>query len=105
MIGQQYCPPPHVLAELIDGKLPEPELSEFSRHLEGCAACQAVARTLSPSDTLIESLRGESTVSERIARLAPHALIERLKQIPRGDSPVAAELDLSFLAPAQQADE
>src|SRR5678810_742715 len=99
---EKHCPPANVLAELVDGKIVEPELSRFSLHLEECPACQAMARTLSPSDTLIESLRGEAPLADKIARLAPQALIERLKQIPRTDSHVWPEQGFSFLAAAQE---
>src|SRR4051812_15916159 len=113
------CPPPGVLAQLMQGKLIDPELSALSGHLEECAACQKQAGTLSPPDPLIETLRRDAPVEDRIARDAPRPLIERLKQIPRRHSSMGPDtFELShdtsvapddhafdFLAPAQEADE
>lgn len=117
------CPPLNVLAELIEGQLVEPQLSELSAHLEECPACQAHVKTVPPSDLLIESLRGEAPAEDQIARDAPRPLIEKLKQISRrpasaaagvhDDTPGAGDETLisasgqrfDFLAPAEQADE
>jgi eukaryotic-like serine/threonine-protein kinase len=96
------CPLPSVLVDLIDGQLVEPELSDLSRHLEDCPACQERARTLSPSDTLVELLRGEAPAEDEIARAVPRPLIERLKQIPNRASRAgsdAAGPEFPFLVP------
>src|SRR5262249_27258485 len=85
------CPPARALVELIDGQLVEPDLSELSRHLEGCPACQETARTLSSSDALVESLRGEAHAEDQIARAVPRPLVERMKQIPRHAPRVEAD--------------
>ncbi len=85
MINKLECPSPGVLAELIQGRKVEPELSELSQHLEQCSACQEKARALSPDDALVQSLRGEAPAEDKIARGAPRPLIEKLKQIPRRD--------------------
>jgi eukaryotic-like serine/threonine-protein kinase len=111
--GNPGCPPARTLVELIDGQLVEPDLSELSRHLEVCPACQERARTLPSSDALVESLRGEAPAEDRIARAVPRPLIERLKQIPRREPRAASDAgglsrdaaarpagpELDFLAP------
>ena len=71
MNKKHQCPPARVLGELIEGKMVDPELSEFSQHLEACSDCQQKVQTLFPSDTLIHSLRGDAPVAERIARDVP----------------------------------
>ena len=113
------CPSTSELAELLQGKMVDPDLSNFSLHLEECSACQEKARTLAPNDTLVESLRGEPLEADEIARDVPRLVIERLKQIPRGDSSFGGEVleqalelgihsdkqGFEFLAPARAADE
>jgi serine/threonine protein kinase/Leucine-rich repeat (LRR) protein len=113
------CPPASELVELLQGKMVEPDLSRFSLHLEECSACQEKASTLSPYDTLIESLRGEAPVEDKIAVDVPRPLVEILKQIPRRDSGIGPDIlgivyntvgspieqGLDFLSPAQEADE
>jgi serine/threonine protein kinase len=111
------CPPASELAELLQGKIVEPDLSKYSSHLEDCSACQETARTLTPYDTLVESLRGEATAADQIARDVPRLLIERLKQIPSSDSRIGLDVfgqehaaeppsnKQGFLAPALEDDE
>ena len=53
------CPSADVLQDLIQGKVPEPDLSELSSHVEACTDCQEIARTLPPHDTLVEESRGD----------------------------------------------
>src|SRR5687767_959460 len=113
------CPPASLLVELIQGKLVEPDLSEYSLHLEECSDCQEKAKTVSPDDALVETLRGDAPLADKIARDVPRPLVESLKQIPRRESSIGFnsvghshemdlspnELELDFLAPAQQPDE
>lgn len=117
------CPSANVLAELIQGQLVEPQLSELTGHLEECPACQARVSKVPPSNALIESLRGNAPVEDQIARAAPRPLIEKIKLIPRrhsssahgalADTPAALHDTLfaskqqrfDFLSPPQQADE
>lgn len=113
------CPSAEILGELLDGRLREPALSEYAAHIEDCAHCQRHARTLGPSDTLVESLRGNSSPPEELAASIPELLLQALKQIPQlssesrlgqaiglraGDSP-PTESDLEFLEPPQADDE
>ena len=51
------CPPTDILVELLQGKIGEPDLSNLSDHVEDCSSCQEKARTMSPHDTLLDSLR------------------------------------------------
>jgi len=88
-------------------------------HLEHCSTCQTQASTLFSSDTLVESLRGEPSATERITANIPPQLIESLKLIPNTDSHdrlskdglardrglSVDDLGLSFLNPAVEADE
>lgn len=74
-----------MLGHLIEGKIVDPDLTELGQHLEGCSDCQAKARTLFPSDTLVESLRGDATATERISASVPQQLIDALKRIPAMD--------------------
>jgi serine/threonine protein kinase/formylglycine-generating enzyme required for sulfatase activity len=113
------CPPVRDLSALIDGKMVEPELSSHASHLETCELCQNTIRTLFPSDTLVESLRGNAPQADLIAQCVPRPLIEALKQIPAVDSIASLsadglnprsgmsldELGLSFLDPAVAANE
>ncbi len=109
MTDKQLCPPSNVLADFMQGKVVEPQLSEFAEHLENCAKCQASALTLHPSDTLVDSLRGEALTADEIARAVPRPLMERLKNIPqihaRSLAGAPADEDFTFLEPPQQADE
>src|ERR1043165_701658 len=116
------CPPESVLKELIDGKVDEPQLSELSHHVEDCGTCQARAKTLSPNDTLVQSLRTDPEPAKKIADSIPRPLIEKVKDIARleggkgdetlmvapDDEPGPAktqDAELDFLAPPQQSDE
>jgi len=108
-----HCPPAHALSELINGKLVDPELSDYSSHLEDCSHCQNKVKTLFPMDTLVNSLRGEASGAEKTASKIPDLLIDALKQIPRTDSDANLsrdglshsngmsldDLGLSFLSP------
>jgi serine/threonine protein kinase len=119
MDKKRGCPSPNALVEFIQGRMVEPDLSEYSSHLELCLACQEKAKSLSPDDALIETLRGDAPVEDKIARDVPRPLIESLKQIPRRESSVGFhrvgrslelgsppdELELDFFAPAKQPDE
>ena len=71
MHAKLKCPPANVLAELVQGQLVDPQLSELTAHLEECSACQAQVSTVPPSNPLIESLRGNAPVEDQIARAAP----------------------------------
>ena len=113
------CPAPDVLGELIEGRIVDPELSELSLHLEACSDCQAKARTLFPSDTLVQSLRGDASTAEKISADVPHQLVDALKRIPAMDSDAKLSADglardngmslddlgLSFLSPPLDTDE
>ena len=77
------CPPPSVLADLIQGKLVEPELSELSVHLETARPARRRPGRSPRHDTLIESLRGEAPARTGSRKDVPRPLVERLKQIPR----------------------
>ena len=119
MSPNQQCPSPGTLRSLIDGRVDEPDLSTLTLHLEHCSTCQTQASTLFSSDTLVESLRGEPSATERITANIPPQLIESLKLIPNTDSHdrlskdglardrglSVDDLGLSFLHPAVEADE
>src|SRR5688500_16436375 len=77
------CPPLKVLDDLIQGKMVESDVSEYSSHLEECSACQEQAMTVSPYYALVEPLRHETPAADKLARDVPPPLIECLKQIPR----------------------
>src|SRR5687768_1197808 len=116
------CPPESVLQELIDGKVDEPQLSELSEHVVDCGTCHERAKTLSPNDTLVQSLRTDPEPAKRIADGIPRPLIEKVKDIARNESKAGADTlavssedpstsakpadtELDFLAPPQQPDE
>ena len=115
----QSCPPPGKLRELIDGRVDEPDLSALSDHLEQCGYCQSQAKTLFSSDTLVETLRNPEANADLINANVPQHLIAALKMIPNSDSAVRLSADglsrdqnlslddlgLSFLQPAEEADE
>ena len=116
MAIRRTCPPPKVLTDLLEGKLVDPDLSDLSLHLEDCPRCQETAQTILPTDTLIESLRGDAPMEDRIAQSAPRILVERLKQIPQvassanpaGPGELAslpADQHFDFLEPPQSPDE
>ncbi len=119
MDKQTECPPATVLSDLIDGKIVDPELTDYSSHLEGCSNCQGKVRTLFPSDTLVRSLRDQALIAESISAKIPIALIDALKRIPAMDSEAKLSADglkrdngmslddlgLSFLSPPQEPDE
>ncbi|MFO1003997.1 MAG: SUMF1/EgtB/PvdO family nonheme iron enzyme [Planctomycetaceae bacterium] len=119
MSPSQSCPPAGKLRELIDGRVDEPDLSALAEHLEQCGHCQSQARTLFSSDTLIETLRRSEATADLINARVPQHLIAALKMIPSSDSAERLSADglsryqnlslddlgLSFLEPAEQADE
>ena len=86
MSPNAQCPSAGTLRSLIDGRVADPDLTELTGHLEHCSDCQARARTLFSSDTLVESLRGDLSAVERITAQVPPELIESLKLIPQTDS-------------------
>ena len=115
----QSCLPPGKLRELIDGRVDEPDLSALAEHLEHCGHCQMQAKTLFSSDTLVETLRSTEAAADLINANVPQHLIASLKLIPNTDSVAKLSADglsrehnhslddlgLSFLQPAEQADE
>jgi serine/threonine protein kinase/formylglycine-generating enzyme required for sulfatase activity len=119
MDKQAQCPPATVLSDLIDGKIVDPDLSDYSSHLEGCSNCQGKVKTLFPSDTLVRSLRDPASKAASISDMVPVALIDALKRIPAMDSDAKLsadglrrdsglsldELGLSFLSPPDRQDE
>lgn len=119
MSSNPQCPSPGTLRSLIDGRVADPDLTELTGHLEHCSDCQASARTLFSSDTLVQSLRGVPSEIELVTATVPPQLIESLKRIPQTDSHERLSTDglspergmsledlgLSFLQPAEQADE
>jgi eukaryotic-like serine/threonine-protein kinase len=86
MNSTKECPAKVELAEFMDGQLIGPDLEEIAEHLEHCAVCQEAVLTLAPSDTLVESLRGEATAAEKCSGEFPHSLLEKINQIPRLES-------------------
>src|ERR1043165_3067236 len=119
MDKKHACPPSNVLVDLIQGKMVDPELSELSLHLEECSSCQENAKTLSPQDRLLETLRGEAPAEDKIAQDVPRPLVEKIKQFSKGTPitdpdtigtshvPAAsvADPELDFLTPAQAPNE
>ncbi len=119
MSPSQSCPPPNKLRELIDGHVDEPDLSALAEHLEQCGHCQSQAKTLFSSDTLVATLRSTDASADLINANVPQHLIAALKMIPTSDSAAKLSADglsrdqnlslddlgLSFLQPAEQADE
>ncbi len=119
MPEKQLCPPSSTLYDFIDGRIVDPDLSALAHHLEACTECQSIAKTLGSTDTLIDSLRGEKTPTERISDRLPKHLTDMLKLIPTMDlnsklsSPGIsrdgtgglADTDVNFLNPPLQQDE
>ncbi len=94
------CPSKKLLSELIDGRVVEPELSSYANHLESCEDCQNEVQNLRSDDTLVSSLRGESSPTERLMQTIPDLLMRTLKQIPSTDS--AARISYSGLCQSGQ---
>lgn len=119
MSDRPSCPPPELLCQLIDGKIEDPVMTDLTRHLDACPACQSRVPTLLSTDTLVNSLRGDSTVTERMLADVPQPLIDALLRIPVLDSSdklsadglsqnrgmTLDDLGLSFLTPPQAPDE
>jgi len=119
MLKGNACPSSVVLEDLLGGKLVDPELRELTAHLEDCASCQERANTLSPNDTLLESLRRPSPQADAIARDMPLPLVEKLKRVAAeqnasssdtvvhgDDSSIEAKaLEMDFLSAPQHPDE
>lgn len=117
MNANSECLIPSQLIEFLEGNIEEPRLSEFASHLEQCTVCQAIAKTLTVDDTIVETLRGKVREEERIASQIPAQLIHHIKQIPQVESKMGLEgsrvggadvsSDISevvkFLEPPQQA--
>ncbi len=82
MNDKQPCPSENELADLLEGKLVEPDLSELSEHLEHCTDCQQKVGPLSSQSTLATALRSESNAIDTIAGQTPQPLVDRLKLIP-----------------------
>lgn len=80
------CPSKSELADFFDGQLEGSVLLQIENHLESCSWCQGTLRTLSPTDTLVESLRGGSTAIEHTANRLPESLLSRLQQIPQSET-------------------
>ena len=94
-------------------------MAELTRHLDECPACQKRVPTLLSTDTLVNTLRGDSTVTERMSAVVPQPLIDALMRIPVLDSSEKLSADglshnrgmslddlgLSFLTPSQEPDE
>src|SRR4051812_19993280 len=101
------CPPSPLLADFMNGKVVDPDLSAVAQHLEECSKCQAAALTLGPSDTLVDSLRGDAPLADEIAHAVPRSLVERLKNIPQVHflNAAGAPADFGVLEPAQEVDE
>ncbi len=119
MSDKTTCPPPEMLCQLIDGKIEDPVMTELTRHLDECPACQNRVPTLLTTDTLVNTLRGDSTVTDRMSAVVPQPLIDALMRIPVLDSSEKLsedglspnrgmsldDLGLSFLTPSQEPDE
>ena len=112
------CLAPQVLSDLMDGRLVEPELSQHAAHLEECQHCQSRVKTLAPSDTLVQSLKAESSAAENLIAATPQSLLEQLKQIPSHSAmgnlsnrpwpsvgSIALSEPIDFLSPPQADDE
>jgi hypothetical protein len=80
------CPSNSELAEFFDGRLEGSTLVQIAEHLESCSWCQGTLRTLTSTDTLVESLRGGSTAIEHTANRLPESLLSKLQQIPMSES-------------------
>ncbi len=117
MTKQSTCPPTNLLEEFVGGKLTDPQLGDLAKHLEDCASCQGLAKTLSPHDTLVESLRAKSVAADAISSDIPRPLMEKLKHLSQSPAssdtigvnidsvPGGSDAELNFLTPAQQPDE
>ena len=80
------CPSNRELSKFFDGHLEGSELIQVADHIESCTWCQGTLRTLEPTDTLVESLRGGSTAIEQTANRLPETLITALQQIPQSET-------------------
>ena len=100
------CPTTEQLRALIDGTLPESELSTAQSHVDGCAACQKALESLVAGsaswDSALDHLRGEPV---RIHETVLSEAIEHMKADEFIDSSDAAQTNgnaLSFLTPSDQ---
>ena len=70
------CPDPVHWEDLLDSRLPEPEATGMSRHLEGCADCQGKLEELTAGDA---SWAAAADILEQRPRPALRQAMERLK--------------------------
>jgi hypothetical protein len=123
------CPGVDDVQRFLAGKLPADHCAQLSAHLSACAHCQEVAQKGTPSDTLLESLRGQKAAAPLPERDTVERLMGQLKSLgmgsqdpaetlavtatPDASTPPAERLPLAertqdlyeFLAPPEQAGE
>jgi len=103
------CAPTEVLAQLLDGTLPDVRAADLRAHLLGCSECQALLDRLSGSATLL-SWAPACRPPRRPAPDEPElaALLEKLRGNPPtgphlgAGAPAPADTSLSFLKPPVQ---
>jgi len=110
------CPPESILADLLQGKIDEPELGELAEHLQHCSTCQDRARSIPTLDNFAALLGTDPQSAIAIASGIPRPLIEKVKSIAHDTLASHASTngsaqedendgDWTFLAPPQGTDE
>ncbi len=127
-IDKTACPSDEVLVEVLLGKYEKPDLQVLEDHFQTCEACVERASMLQPDDSLSTIFKATSSTNDPFTetieeRVAMSQIIERSKQAvsqletlhsgidttqngqtkPRDAD--LSEIELDFLAPAQQSDE
>jgi serine/threonine protein kinase/WD40 repeat protein len=110
MSVQTPCPPPDTFRRLLIGRLALAEAEPVAAHLDACPGCVAALAGLAADDTLADALHATASGTPPPPSERLHAVMERLRQLPRAtttDAPANSEEapDLAFLAPAQAPDE
>ena len=76
MTGPALCPDQETLAALLRGTLSPEHEEQVTRHLEGCAACEARVQHLeAQADPLVEALRQASQKTRPVARASTEPLL------------------------------
>jgi len=87
MADKQSCPSSQALGELLMGRVPEPEASRLSEHLEHCPRCAETVRGLEVTDSVLEAIKEIKGAGRDAGDSFVPVLVQRLKESrPGGDA-------------------